>query len=525
LSRNLDGKNFDRMDLVGESFAGRDLRGAVFTHCNLSESDFTNADLSGARITDCLLQRTRLSGATLNDARLESVDMGGAIAAAARAEGVWLRGAIARAVQWSGSDLSRCCFELCDLTGSVFQGASAQGATFDKVNAERTDFAGADLSYASFNNVSLLMASLVEANLVGAELGDVALVGAELRGARTSKIDVHGVRLSLAGTQIHVALRKLAKPVLGSQSYAVLAGLSGEAFRFCIHTPTGRLLPGGDECENLRQMLELLDIPYRTLSFKVNRFGAKLRIAASTGRKLVLPFGHKVSRDGPPVAAEWGVIEGFDDVDGTVIGTTLFGGETVYGYRELCASLAADESDSLGAFEIGAGPERAGMDRVLVAALERVKAATVQRNRAQFVRGLSAYEFFANETNKVDSRTLRDGARPPSAYDLAFHLGARRSAVLFVEELIDLYGSRFGRELNGALDCYRSVVTALVELTRYLPEVIFSVGDKRRNECFDILAKNKSHIGALLRQAGEDERKGSLMLAMVGNLMTEKGDS
>jgi len=511
-TRPIEGK-----DLSGVSYRGEDLRGIVFVRCDLTEADFTGANLEGAAFRDCQLQRARLSGCRLAQARLESSDMSGALADGLLAESSFFAGVIARAVQWSASRLDRSEFNFCDLTGSVLRGLSAQGITLEKVNAERVDFMRSDLSFAYISRSSFLMASLAQTSLIGATLSEVQLAGADLAGALTERTEIEEPLLSLTGGHTQIALRALAPQRFAEASYPLLAGLSGEAFRLAVDARTGRLLAGGEEVECLKQFLEVLEIPYKEVHFEADSLASRLQSLQVRQGCLIVPYKHKVSRDSPVSSLQWGVIFGVDPQDNALMASTLLGGETLYSLEEVQSGLGEEDGGIVHGLETGKSAGKIDPAEALGRALQRTRRLAEERQERGLVRGVTAYDFLALQAGNAGS--AQAAVHPLSAHDLAFHIGARRAAALFIGELAGMFENRCGEELGEAFESFQSAIAALEEIERLLPEIVFEPGDPRRDECMEVLQNNKAHIVALFEQTRRDESAGVLNLERAGKIL------
>lgn len=213
VDHDLTGADLSGLDLSHANFQGAFLEAANLSGAKLTEADFTGAVLARADLSGADLGKARLTGANLGEARLvgaklgDGADLEGAVLAKADLSGADLHGARMRKVdlletKLGGADvrgvqISEALFLRNDLQGVRFGSADLSHACFVEVDLRGADFTSANLTGTTFVTANADRAVFVDATFDNARIvGESSLVGADFRGARASRTNLRGIKMT-----------------------------------------------------------------------------------------------------------------------------------------------------------------------------------------------------------------------------------------------------------------------------------------------------------------------------------------
>lgn len=188
---NLDGVNFEGLDLRKFFLHGASLRGTNFKNANLDGVDLRmanleEADLSGASLVQASLKKAKMKAAKIAQANFEKAELANVVDLnlaenlnAAIFNGANLFGAQLVEADLSGIQMKGAKLKFVNFNGSSLVGADLSGAVLDGVTMVTTNLENTDLNDASLVNANLLRAKLNEGTQISL---DQVGVKPEIRG-------------------------------------------------------------------------------------------------------------------------------------------------------------------------------------------------------------------------------------------------------------------------------------------------------------------------------------------------------
>ena len=204
MDANLEGANFYSAQLKGAKFSKARLDGAYFTDANLEGADFMDANLEGANFYSAQLKESKFYFAQLKGAKFYKTTLEGADFSSGQLEGADFSSGQLKGTVFSNAKLKKAKFDEAKFEEVYFNRAQLDGAYFTDANLAGADFDAARLEGAYFSNAELKGVTFYMANLKGAyfkyaQLKGAYFLDANLEGAHFDEV------LSLKAEQLILA--------------------------------------------------------------------------------------------------------------------------------------------------------------------------------------------------------------------------------------------------------------------------------------------------------------------------------
>jgi len=196
-----DAQNGKELCIWHDEIENKDLQGGDFQGLDLEEAFLIGAKLDSANLERCILKKANLQGASLEDANLTGIRAKEANFSKTQMRRSRIKRSFLKYANFEGAIMANCYLNNSDLSWVNFKRAIMTGAHLNRCSLLDSNLEGAILLHASLKNAVMRGAELDGADLQIADLREADMRGADLKGSNIRGADLRNTDLKYSNLE------------------------------------------------------------------------------------------------------------------------------------------------------------------------------------------------------------------------------------------------------------------------------------------------------------------------------------